>query len=263
MGNLVSLELYGPDHQAHDEGGAVVLELSAKNALPLFWLSLLSEENTTGEWERMIRDHFAAPDDVDDDPTPIRIDWQSAQTMLDRAEARVDQRAPAFSKLFHDWASALRTIGDEGSTQEVSLELTSYANFFDGVGAFLHELRIGIAFWHGDGTATSPDVTSVENELTGVNARTGAGSATVMPNWGVTAAKPPSRPSAGSVPTAGRRESIKEWAATILCAALALGGAVIGNVTYGKVGMWTGEVIGLLLGVVIAWHWLRDPPRNH
>jgi hypothetical protein len=51
---------------------------------------------------------------------------------------------------------------------------------------------------------------------------------------------------------------MQDWAATILCAVLVLSGAMIGNVTYGKVGLWTGEVIGLLLGVAISWHWLRE-----
>ena len=91
-------------------------------------------------------------------------------------------------------------------------------------------------------------------------ARAGAGSLSAMRDQGRDADAVREKRGARIGLAGGRREKMQDWAATILCAVLVLSGAMIGNVTYGKVGLWAGELIGLLLGVAISWRWLRGRP---
>jgi hypothetical protein len=262
MGNLVSLKLRraGSGSSATEE--VFVLELTAKNSLPLFWLSLLRRDDLEGEWQREIRAYFADLEEHDTEPPSLRLQWQSACAMLGKAEARVDQRTPEFVSLFRSWAAALRTTAEAGAAQEVRLELSSYANFFDGVDAFLDELRKAHRVWHGEGVMPFRAVTSIGNELTGVDVQTGSAFASAGVDRVEAVAYDTCKTSTRSALKSAKLESLQEWAATILCAVIILAGAVIGNVTFGRVGLWTGELVGVLLCVVVGWRWVGARMRK-
>jgi hypothetical protein len=256
MGNLVNLILRGSDLPfLAEEDEESTVWLSATNGLPLFWLSLIGERDLRGEWEREVRACYADPDECGDGLPAIRVSWTSAQDMLAQAIARADQQVPTLSTLFLEWATALGTVARGGPTQEVQLDLGSYANFFDDVDSFFGELRRGVQIWHGDGVVVLPTVNSVENDLTGMDIQTGVPFPRALPEW--RAGRLPPGHDAPAQPAPSGWVNLQDWGLALLCAVTVLGAAVLGDWFYGTVGQSIGFVVGLTLFVGLFWRWVK------
>ncbi|WP_076068287.1 hypothetical protein [Sphingomonas montana] len=255
MGHLVNLVLRRSNlpFRAEDDGDDATW-LSAVNGLPLFWLSLISEQDLAGQWEHSVRAYQADPDEHDDGLPSIRVSWHAAEAMLNTAEAGADQRVPALCQMFGEWATAVRALGHETPLQEVLLDLGAAANFCESIDDFMLELTTMVRVWHGDDVVVLPVISSVANDLTGFDALTGLTFPREMPAW-----QP--EPSLAGCWTprqnsAGRWDDVKEWGMALLCAATVMAGALLGDWLYAPVGRWIGGLAGLGIFSGLTWRWV-------
>lgn len=257
MGNRVYLELRGSDLPIlAEEDEEAVASLAANNSLPLFWLTLLREENLDAAWESGIRDAFAEPDGGGMEP--IRLGWREARANLAAARTRAEVRLPGLFRRLRDWEAGLVALSGQGPAQEVRLYLAEYANFYDGADAFIERLREIVRLWHGADPPAPPSVEDAGSDLTGFVWLTDEPFPVALPTW------EPGRPIPGSpAPSDDRPATARaagwaaEWGMVLLFLVIVVGSASLGAKHLGSGGMWTGGVGGFLVSVFVVWRRAR------
>ena len=107
-----------------------------------------------------------------------------------------------------------------------------------------------------------PAIDSVEGDLPRGNAHSKERSLKAMPKRAARVGRLRAEHGGRDILPTTRWENVRDWGLTILCGVTFLAGAIVGNAAFGAVGLWAGELFGLVLFGSFAWRWAGRRKRR-